>query len=280
MAEQAPVVNEPVVPQDTTPADSTPVETNSPEVADDTSFDKGFDEEFGITPEVTEEPVEEAPIEPSTDDEPPVEQPKPEDQDKPLSKAEERKQQLNDEIRNLVAERNKIRSEVEKVNSQVYNPQTADQLLGQINPDTGEYFTPTEARLAALEQSREVEQYNSRVAEEQLTIRTEAQNALKDYPMFDQNNAEYNADIAKGVDELLGRSLEFDQNTGQVVGSKVSPYTLYQLVGDAFNQGKSSGQIAGQKATEKMIAAADTPSSAPVKEPKEDSFLKGFDRAD
>lgn len=275
MADEAPVVNEPVA-AEPTPAESTPVESNSSEAADD-AFDKGFDD--GETPSKPAEAEDTIDLE-EADETPTEETPeaKPDDEEKPRSKADERRDQLNSEIRDLVAQRNAIRADVERYNGQVYQPATEADLLQQINPETGEYFTPIEARVTVMQQQAEVKDFNERVSESRLTLVNEAQKALRDFPMFDQENSDsYNKEIAPRVDQLLAQTLEYDPNTNQVIGSKVSPYHIYQLVNDAFHAGTQTGQIKGQKATEKMLANSEPSSNAPISKPKEDQFLKGFD---
>lgn len=272
------VVNTPVV-ADATPTESTAVETASTEVADDSAFDAGFDDGEVTSPKPKTPEVEE----PLELDEPDGEQKEqtPEtdanEPEEPRGKAEDRKQQLNTEIRDLVAQRNAIKSEVERLNSEVYQPSSEQDLLGQINPETGEYFNSLEAKVTAMEQRQEIERYNNQVADAQLTLSSEATRALSDFPMFDANSPDYKPEIAAGVDQILGQNLIFDPNTKQVVGSNISPYQLYKTVAEAARLSAVNGQIAGQKATEKMLANADTPANAPVKSAREDSFLKGFD---
>jgi len=276
MAEE--VVNTPVV-ADATPTESTPVEKTSSEAATDDAFEKGFDDGEVSSPkpktEEAEEPIElDEPDGEPTDDTPKTEADEPEE---PRGKAEDRKQQLNTEIRDLVAQRNAIRQEVEQLNAQVYQPASEQDLLGQINPETGEYYNSLEAKVTAMEQRAEIERYNNQVSEARLTLTTEAQRALQDFPIFDEKSPEYKPEIAAGVDEILGKNLIFDPNTNQVIGSNVSPYQLYATVARAAQVSAQNGKLEGQKATEKMLATADTPANAPVSKPKEDSFLKGFD---
>jgi hypothetical protein len=273
MAEDASVVNEPVV-ADTTPTDSTPVETNTDE-AEVKLFLKGMgakvdEPEVEAKTETEDKPTE--PEAPATDDVETVV----ETEDKPVGKAEERKQQLNTEIRELVAERNRIKAEVEETNAKVYQPATDAELLGQINPETGNYYNALEAKVAALEQRSEMERYNSQVADAQLTLSSEASKALQDFPMFDSASKEYKPEMAKLVDELLGANLIIDPNTGQPIGSHVSPYKLYQSHALAAQASEAAGQVKAQKATEKMLANADSIGGDSPKTEKVDPFLKGL----
>lgn len=269
MDEESKAVNVPVV-ADTTTTDSAPVETNAAE-AEERLFLKGFGAQVD-EPEVAKTETDDKVVEPEVVTPDPVE----ETEDKPVGKAEERKQQLNVEIRELVAKRNELKAQVENANAQVYQPATDQELLGQINPETGEYYNSLEAKVAALEQRSEVERYNSQVADAQLTLQSEASKALADFPMFDSESKQYNPEMTKLVDELLGANLVLDPNTGQIIGSHVSPYKLYQSHALAAQASEASGKIKGQQAVEKMLANTDTPAGDAPKTEKVDPFLKGL----
>lgn len=246
------VVNEPVV-TDTTPTESAPVETATSEVGEyQTQQDNG---ELKLPPPAPEEPED---VEQSTEDE----TKEVAEEEQPQTEADKRKQQLNTEIRDLVSQRNTIKQEVEKLNAEVYQPATEDDLLEQINPETGEYYNRLEAKVAAMEQTASLEKYNTQVAETQLTLQHEATKALQEFPMFDDTSSDYNKELTEQVDALLGQNLVFDQNTGQIIGSHTSPYQLYQTVAMAARTSEQAGQLKGQKATEQMLASVDTTSSS------------------
>ena len=252
--EEPEVVNNEEVTQDTSVQESTPEESKEPEV------DSSQDEAEGDSNEATEEQDSE---------------------DKPRG-AEKRKEQLQDEIkelegeldgekpqdtqnreiRDLVSRRNDLRNRVKEQNAQYYRPATEEQLLDQINPETGNYYSRLEAKLAAMEQQQQISQYNEQVADAQLTLSNEAERALKDFPMFDEQSPEYNKEVAAQVDAMLGNALVFDQTTGQVIGSSVSPYQLYKTVAQSAQSGAVTGQLKAQKATEKMLASADSTGSS------------------
>ena len=255
---------------DVAPTDSTPVET-TPEVADE--FD-GLGDVSLSNPVIEETEVEpESKAIESTD----KDTIGTEASTQPQGKAEERKQQLNQDIRDLVSQRNAIRQEVEKLNA-VYQPAAEKDLLEQVNPETGEYFTPIEAKVTSMQQRQQIDSYNNEVSEARLTLSSEAMRAIQDFPMFDENNKEeYNPAIAKQIDEILGANLIFDKNTNQVIGSRTSPYQLYKSYADVFNAAASKGQAKAQRATEKMLANVDKSSDTPSKgssDPLEDLFSK------
>lgn len=175
--------------------------------------------------------------------------------EKPLAKAEERKTQLNTEIRDLVARKNALKAEVERANAEVYQPATEDELVEQ-------GLTATDAKLEALRQQIEVKDYNDKVADAQLTIGHESERVLRDFPIFNPDNDEYDKELAEEAAELLQANLVYDQNTNQVIGSNVSPYQLYKTLARASGISTAKGQMKGQQDTEQMLASADTGSSA------------------
>lgn len=176
----------------------------------------------------------------------------------------------NTEIRDMVAARRAIREAVEAMNAQVYAPQTPDEIMAE----TGQ--SQAEARITAMEQRQELADYNNRVAETQLVLRTEAQRVVQDFPMFNEASPDYNPQLAAQADRLLGSTLEIDPNTNQVVGYKVSPYELYQTLAQAHHASAVENQIKGQKSAEQMLAAAEPQSSAVPKQAKVDPFLAGL----
>src|SRR5690606_34821861 len=118
-----------------------------------------------------------------------------------------------------------------------------DELLEQVNPDTGEYYNRLEAQFEAMRQEREVEKYNNQVADTRLALGHESQKALQDFPMFDETSEEYNAELAKEVDQVLAQSLRFDERTGQVIGSAISPYQLYKSYAMAAKQSAAKAEV-------------------------------------
>lgn len=260
-------VNDSGVTQDTSVADSATAETTNPEVAD--SFEQALNDDLEQV-DTKEQPEDKS----SENNEEKVDEDKSEEQSQ--GKAENRKQQLNTEIRDLVSQRNQLKQEVERLNSQVYQPATEQELLDQINPETGEYYNSLEAKVASMEQRQEIERYNNQVAEAQLTLSHEANKALQDFPMFDSESPDFNAELAAEVDQLLGANLVFDQNTGQVIGSHVSPYQLYKTVANSAKSAATRGQVEGQRATEQMLANADVVSSSSQAKSNKDPIMEAL----
>lgn len=213
----------------------------------------------------------------------------------PTKGAETRKQQLNTEIRDKVAERNALKREIEELNRQKYQLQskddlpTVDQLLDEVNPETGDYFTRTEAQLLLLQaqleldhQTKQMDEYNSRLVETNMALINEAEQVLRDFPMFDPNSSEYDKDLAEQADRLLDASIIRDPNTGRIIGSQVSPYELYSTIASAAGAAKVRGEVAGRKAAQKMMANVDVVGGAASPsgtDSDDDPFAKGLERS-
>lgn len=181
-------------------------------------------------------------------------------------KADERKAQLNTEIRDLVAQRNALKAEVEKANAEVYQVATEDEL-------TEQGMSAVEAKVEAMRQERELEKYNSQVADAQLTLGHESQRVLNDFSIFNPDSEDYDKELADEAAALLEANLIIDENTKQVIGSNVSPYQLYKTIAKASGISAAKGQVQAQKATEQMLANADAPASTPKPEEKVDPLI-------
>lgn len=243
--------------QESTKAESSPVETKEPEAKAE------------VTEEAKAEPEAEAQ---ETEGEPEAQAEEvPEETDKP-TKADERKTQLNQEIRDLVAQRNAIKAEVAKATNDVYQPATENDLVE-------EGMSVTEAKVEAMRQQLEVRDYNERVAEAQLTLGSESLRVMNDFPIFNPDSDQYDQELAEEAAALLEPNLirdpnvpEIDQTTGKptgkglIIGSNVSPYKLYKTLDRASGISATKGQLKGQQAHQEMLANADSPGSvAPPK---------------
>lgn len=249
------VKDETVETQETTTEESSTEDNKAPEVAEQKESEEGQSESEDSEAKESEEQSD-------TEDTQTEEQPQ--------GKAEERKQTLNGEIRDLVSERNNLRTEVERLNSQVYAPESVEDIM----ENTGQ--SQAEARITAMEQRQELSDYNSRVAEAQLVIGNESERVLSDFPMFNPDSPDFNPAVADQAATLLSQNLLVDPNTGQVIGSNVSPYQLYKTIASASQVSAVENQIKGRKASNQEFAAAEPQSSAAPKQPKEDPFLAGL----
>lgn len=198
-----------------------------------------------------------------------------EETDQPKShSAEGRKAQLDSEIRDLVSKRNELRAEITAKNAQIYQPQTAEDLINQ-------GIEPAIARVEALEQKTQMAEYNAYVTDLNANLNIESLQVMADFPVFDPNSATYDKTLANRAQAIYQKAagIQVNKDTGLVERANVLPYDIYKAFAETHAYGARNGQVSGQKAAEKMLAAAETPSSAaPSKEPKEDPFLAGLTR--
>ena len=199
---------------------------------------------------------------------------KPLGEEKPLApKSENRFQKLANDNKAL-------REQVEKLTSNAYEPQTAEQLSDIVNPETGEYYTAAQAADVAMEQQLQMRDYNDQITRAQSTISGEAYEVLQEFPMFNPKSEEFDEELAGIAAETLQANLIRDPNipevgpdgkpTGQgmIVDYRQSPKQIYKTLARASGISTAKGQIKGQQATEQMLANADTnTSTAPEKKP-------------
>lgn len=263
MSQDEAAVNDQVVAEPTA-TESAPVETNTSEVADpilDTLSSDDISPVVEVPETESEKPTEEppeAPEEEATAEETTTDEPRGEE--KPLTpKSENRFQKLANENKEL-------RQELERINSEVYKPQTAEELIE-------EGLSPEMAEVRELKQTLELQAYNNKVYEAQVSLSNEAEQVLKDFTMFNPDSPDFDADIAADAAEALEGVLIKDPNTGQIIGSHLTPYQIYKPIADAYKKSQLRGEIKGQKATEKMLASVDARPSATPTKAKEDPLL-------
>jgi len=271
-----------------TQTDSTPVENNTSVTADNALDDDAFDD-IDSELDAEESSAEEVQETPQADETQSQQQTTQGDTTQLAPKSENRFQQLandNRELRQNLENPSFLERQLAELRSRESQYEQEQSLLNEVNPNTGDFYTPAEAERMAFQQSREAQQqqvaqerYNLEVQRNQGVISSEAQQALKDFPMFDETSKEYNPQLAAQADALLGQSLIFDQNN-TLVGSNIRPYELYKTIADsaatAAAKAQALGQAEAQKATQRMLANADMPGgSSDAKSSDED--LSDFD---
>jgi hypothetical protein len=184
------------------------------------------------------------------------------DQPKPRS-AEARKEELNKEIREKLAERDAIRKEIADLNSQHYQPRSEEQLVE-------EGMDEAEARATAAEERMKIAEFNSHVANVTTNLEMQSLQVMSEFPEFDPESDQYNPDLTRQAQGLYARvaGLKVDQKTGMVYDAAVFPYDIYKEIALTHRAGAKSGQVQGQKSTEKMLQRAETPTSSAPKAPK------------
>ena len=236
--------------------------------------------------ETLQDEPEQKPEESETDkpEEPKEETPeKPKEEETKPRKADQRKEKLtkeidktkeelgidpSTEIRDLVSARNALRDQVKKAN-EVYQPATEEELAA-------DGMNPAEAKVEALRQELEVKDYSERVAEAQLTIESESQRVLREFPMFNPDSDQFDEDLSNEAAELLQSNLILDPNTQQVIGSNTSTYQLYKTLAKASGISASKGEMKGQAATEAQLANADSASSVETTKKTKDPILEAL----
>ena len=238
------------------------------QVVADTTTEVSSAEENKTEAEATKDKTEEASQETEEEAETKEEEAETEETEDEKPKA---KNEANTRIRTLANENRELRQQVESLNAQVYKPASEQDLV-----DAG--YSETDAKLEALRQDVEVERFNRQVTELNYSLQDEARAALNDFPVFNPNSVQYDANLAGNVAELYQQAagVRVDPNTGLVVSANVMPYNFYKTFADTIQNVALDSQVKGQKANEKMLAAVDAPSSAAPKEAKVDPFLQGL----
>lgn len=274
--EDATAVNDAV--QDTAVTDSAPVEEQSLEVVDEgPALDpRDFQDTESNTEDVADDTAD-APAEETT----------PQESDTKVAPKEwDASKSSRDNFRNLVNERDQLRERLAQLESRKSQVATEQELLNEVNPETGDYFTPAEAeriaRMHTLQESQklaEQEAQTLQLQQHQYTINAEAEQVVKDFPIFREfnpdgtKNPEYSREAAIEAAEFVRDHLVFDQQ-GNILGSNVSPYKVHQTVARAYQASAVANQIKGQQATEKMLSQADNPTSAkPTRSSKDDKDM-------
>lgn len=193
--------------------------------------------------------------------------------EQPKKTAEARKEQLSTEIRDLVSQRNKLRDDIARKNAEVYQPASLEQLQEQ-------GMDEATARVTALEQRTQIAEFNARAADVTASLNTEALQVMHDFPVFDPESPQYDKGLSKLAEGIYTKAagIQTDPKTGLIYDAAVMPYQIYRSIAQAHEAGASTGKVQGQRASEKMLAATETPTSVAPPTPKEDPFLSGLTR--
>lgn len=241
-------VQEQPVEQETTADDSSTEEAKDPEKTDqsqETEGDKTEESEQEGAEESTEETSEEG-----------------------ESKA---KNSAQNRIRSLANENRQLRQQVEALNAQFYEPQTAEQLQEQ-------GLDETQAQIEALRQQQAINQANQHITSLNSDINMESVQVMHDFPIFDPDSKEFNKDFAAMVNQeyMAASGMTTDQNTGLITQARVLPYDFYKSYARTYEMGMKKGSVKGQSDYKKTANAADVTPVASPKEEKEDPLMKAL----
>ncbi len=258
-------------------ADVSSTSQNSTDNTDEKSLTDGFwgDKDSGEQSEgesKTDETQEKQPEEKSEGEE------KPE-----YSKAEERKAQLNDDIRGLVSRREELKREVAEYEG-------IKQLQSSISESR---ITPVQLEAAGLDRqdaaiqallyNQELDQQHAKVneisadiADLQYNMSLDRVELLKDYPVFDENSPEYNADFTKKAADMYvsAANLQFNEEGAPISADK----KLYEFMTDLHGIYEEGLKAGGKKISRAKQSAAvmNAGGAAASGEVDEKQFVNGF----
>jgi hypothetical protein len=295
MSKDDTAVNDEVFTDDTAP-ESAPEETTESVEVD--AFTQGMNSDIDPddmpTEESDEEPEESEDENPEESEEPEAvetEEPR-QDNDPVQSEWEKLNGKSQERFRQKVNEANELRQQLEAIKAKESQVATEQELLNEVNPETGDYYTIAEAERAARLQYNETaqqqyaqERYQLEVQQNQQKIQSEAQQALGEFPELDSQSDKFDAEIAAEYEQALSQALILDQQ-GVPIGAYMSPYQLAKSIAGpakrAAEKAKALGQAEAQKATSRMLASADSAPSASSAKPKgqTDPFMSGFNDTD
>lgn len=255
--------DDPTVEADTTTSDSSTEGTNDEAKTLEEEPSEGTETDGEETDDDSEGDADAESTEDSTDETP---------TDEPKNKSAEGR------IRNLVAENRQLREQITQQISEAYKAPSAQEIFDQAQAN-GQELSPAEARVVALEQRQEITEFNAKVSEVNMALRADTNQVLQAYPMFDENSPQYNPELTQLADAVYKQSsgMQIDPKTGLVYDVKVLPSQVYESIARAHEAGASTAQVKAQRSAEKMLAAADTPTSAAPKQKADKTFLSGFD---
>lgn len=248
------------------PNDFQDTEDQAEDVADDTAEPEAVEE--------TETPQEDTKVDPKNE------------WDQLTGPAQER-------FRQKVNEANELRAQLSQLDARKAQVAQEQELLNEINPETGDYYSPADAEriarnnyLESQRQSLAQERQQMEVQQSVQSIASEAGQVAEEFPIFREFNADgtknqdFKPEVAQDLDNLLSENLLYqiedgrvftakvladngiDPSTKNLVGAYNSPYLLAKSLANAYQAASVTAKIEGQKATEKMLAQADTPTGA------------------
>jgi hypothetical protein len=175
-------------------------------------------------------------------------------------------------IRQLVAQNHQMQETIKDLTAKVYRAQTPQEILAADEDGT---VSPEMAEIQSLKEERQISDWTNHVTNLNTRLEAEANLILRDYPEFDPSSDSFDEGLSTKAQSLYLRAaaMETDPNTGLVVNANLTPYEIYQTLAEARRDAVKTGEVKGQKASDKMLAAADTTSVAAPKPVKKDPLL-------
>lgn len=231
-------------------ADATPTD-NKPSESDETKPTQATDTQ--------DKPADKPADKPSTDDTPADKPAEGEAEQKPqqtdADKAE-RQRRAQEEYQN----RQRVRQQVAQQLDQNYGPKTAEQLVEEgVDAQT--------AQIQALREEMAYKEQRAQIAELNASLQVEAVNVFHDFPVFDQNSKEFDADFTQQVEQAYRTASRFQQDEyGNIVNAEVPLYQFYQQMADIYSRGATKGNQQGQQEALQMLGRTeDVGGSSPTR---------------
>lgn len=227
-----------------TPVEPTTQVTDTPSEEPKTEEVKTEAEETPAETEGTDKPEE------STDESVDTEE-----VDKPAEKADPT--DPKEIARREFQQRQKTRQSVEKTIDDTYQPKSKEDLIN-------EGLSEAKAEVEALRQEIEFEKTRSRIAEVNANLQVDAQNVLKDFPIFNPDDKDnYDPEFAQKVQDRYQRvaRLQTDEN-GIVLNAEEGLYDFYADMAELYKGGTDKGKDQGQKDALKMLSRTDSSSKS------------------
>lgn len=223
---------------------------------EDKFWDESQDSDDSEGTETTDKPEAENP------QETPEEKPEEIKQLEP-SRAEKRTHQLNDEIRNLAAQRTALEREVAQL--QELRQAQAEIESSRVTPEQlmEEGLDEQDAQIQAIihnqkidAQQRAFNEIQSDIAELQYGLKLDAMELARDYPVFDQDSDEFDQEFSDIAFEIYKEAsgLEFNAD-GQPISTNMKMYPFMQKLAEIRNKGFEAGSKQRTLALNKQNAA-------------------------
>lgn len=198
------------------------------------------------------------------------------DTEQSKTRGEERKERLNQEIRDSVAELNRLKSEISQY--QELQLPTVEELTNYImsqDENISEADAAIEARM------RLIEAQNSRKAEIETIAETRyeqvlaTENAKLAYPeLFDSSNPDFNPDLANGILEMYEDVAHVRRgNDGEVISATVRLQPFLESIGQIYRLGVMQGEKASNARKTNTKSKQTNVSYNPY--PRSNSIVKG-----
>lgn len=177
-----------------------------------------------------------------------------------------------EQARRGFAERQRLKAQAQTALRQQLRPQTEEELMQQ-------GYDEKDAEIEALRQRVEFGEFVNNVSDLTANLNMDAAQIEQEFDIFNENSPNFDKDFADKVSReyIRDAQVQFDSSGQYVLSARIPMYDYYKSRYDDRMAGQKAGQVSGQRAAERMLASAETPSSAaPPPPPAEDPVTKGL----